>query len=291
MSEQQIELILPDEEVDPREADVIQERQQDQDFGEKETEQAAELEDYSDSDKKRIDKLTYRMREAERQRDEAINFAQNLQQEKSSLTNRLHSSDASLINEYKARINSEAERARKALREAQELGDPEAIALATEAVAKSALEAQNAAKAENRQKLQNRRRLASNRQNNQVNSQAQPQQPPPRDEKAEAWAEKNSWFGQDRIMTSAAIAIDDELKRNGIDPTSDEYYQELNAQLRENFPHKFDKPKNVQSQQVAGSSRGASPASRGARKVSLTPSQIAIAKRIGVPLEEYAKYV
>ena len=291
MSEQQIELILPDEEVDPREADVIQERQQDQDFGEKQTEQAAELEDYSDSVKKRIDKLTYRMREAERQRDEAINFAQNLQQEKSSLTNRLYSSDASLINEYKARINSEAERARKALREAQELGDPEAIALATEAVAKSALEAQNAAKAENRQKLQNRRRLASIRQNNQVNSQAQPQQPPPRDEKAEAWAEKNSWFGQDRIMTSAAIAIDDELKRNGIDPTSDEYYQELNAQLRENFPHKFDKPKNVQSQQVAGSSRGASPASRGARKVSLTPSQIAIAKRIGVPLEEYAKYV
>jgi len=291
MSEQQIELILPDEEVDPREADVIQERQQDQDFGEKQTDQAAELEDYSDSVKKRIDKLTYRMREAERQRDEAINFAQNLQQEKSSLTNRLYSSDASLINEYKARINSEAERARKALREAQELGDPEAIALATEAVAKSALEAQNAAKAENRQKLQNRRRLASIRQNNQVNSQAQPQQPPPRDEKAEAWAEKNSWFGQDRIMTSAAIAIDDELKRNGIDPTSDEYYQELNAQLRENFPHKFDKPKNVQSQQVAGSSRGASPASRGARKVSLTPSQIAIAKRIGVPLEEYAKYV
>jgi len=291
MSEQQIELILPDEEVDPREADVIQERQQDRDFGEKQTDQAAELEDYSDSVKKRIDKLTYRMREAERQRDEAINFAQNLQQEKSSLTNRLYSSDASLINEYKARINSEAERARKALREAQELGDPEAIALATEAVAKSALEAQNAAKAENRQKLQNRRRLASNRQNNQVNSQAQPQQPPPRDEKAEAWAEKNSWFGQDRIMTSAAIAIDDELKRNGIDPTSDEYYQELNAQLRENFPHKFDKPKNVQSQQVAGSSRGASPASRGARKVSLTPSQIAIAKRIGVPLEEYAKYV
>lgn len=291
MSEQQIELVLPEEEVDPREADVIQERQQDQDFGEKETEQAAELEDYSDSVKKRIDKLTYRMREAERQRDEAINFAQNLQQEKSTLATKLSSSDASLVNEYKARVDSEAERARRALREAQELGDSEAIALATEAVAKSALEAQNATKAANRQKLQNRRRLTSNRQNNRVNSQAQPQQPPPRDEKAEAWAEKNSWFGQDRVMTSAAIAIDDELKRNGIDPTSDEYYQELNSQLRENFPHKFDKPKNVQSQQVAGSSRGASPASRGARKVSLTPSQIAIAKRIGVPLEEYAKYV
>ena len=291
MSEQQIELVLPEEEVDPREADVIQERQQDQDFGEKETEQAAELEDYSDSVKKRIDKLTYRMREAERQRDEAVNFAQNLQQEKSTLATKLSSSDASLVNEYKARVDSESERARKALREAQEIGDAEAIALATEAVAKSALESQNATKAANRQKLQNRRRLASNRQNNEVNSQAQPQQPPPRDEKAEAWAEKNSWFGQDRVMTSAAIAIDDELKRSGVDPTPDEYYQELNAQLRENFPHKFDKPKTAQSQQVAGSSRGTSPASRGARKVSLTPSQIAIAKRIGVPLEEYAKYV
>ena len=291
MSEQQIELVLPEEEVDPREADVIQERQQDQDFGEKETEQAAELEDYSDSVKKRIDKLTYRMREAERQRDEAVNFAQNLQQEKSTLATKLSSSDASLVNEYKARVDSESERARKALREAQEIGDAEAIALATEAVAKSALESQNATKAANRQKLQNRRRLASNRQNNEVNSQAQPQQPPPRDEKAEAWAEKNSWFGQDRVMTSAAIAIDDDLKRSGVDPTSDEYYQELNAQLRDNFPHKFDKPKNVQSQQVAGSSRGASPASRGARKVSLTPSQVAIAKRIGVPVEEYAKYV
>ena len=215
----------------------------------------------------------------------------NLQQEKSTLATKLSSSDASLVNEYKARVDSESERARKALREAQEIGDAEAIALATEAVAKSALESQNATKAANRQKLQNRRRLASNRQNNEVNSQAQPQQPPPRDEKAEAWAEKNSWFGQDRVMTSAAIAIDDDLKRSGVDPTSDEYYQELNAQLRDNFPHKFDKPKNVQSQQVAGSSRGASPASRGARKVSLTPSQVAIAKRIGVPLEEYAKYV
>lgn len=287
MSEQQIELILPDEEVDIHAADVIQERQPDSDFSE-EPDKAAELEDYSDTVKKRIDKLTYRMREAERQRDEAINYAQNLSKEKSTLQTRLSSSDASLVNEYQARVKSDSERARRALREAQELGDAEAIALATEAVAQIALENQNVQKAQNRQKLENRRRLTSNRQANQVNS---PKQPPPRDVKAEAWAEKNSWFGQDRIMTSAAMAIDDELKRNGVDPTSDEYYQELNSQLRENFPHKFEQPKNVQSQQVAGSSRGASPANRGARKVSLTPSQIAIAKRIGVPVEEYAKYV
>ncbi len=292
MSEQQIELILPDEEVDIHAADVIQERQQDTDFSEPEsTEHSSELEDYSDSVKKRIDKLTYRMREAERQRDEAINFAQSVQKEKSSLQTRLSSSDTSLVNEYQARVKSESERARKALREAQELGDAEAIALATEALTKTTFDAQKAEQAAARQKLQNRRRIASNRQNNQVNSAQQPQQPPPRDLKAEAWAEKNTWFGQDRAMTAAAVAIDDDLKRDGIDPTSDEYYQELNAQLRENFPHKFEQPKNVQTQQVASSSRGASPSSRGARKVSLTPSQVAIAKRIGVPVEEYAKYV
>jgi hypothetical protein len=287
MSEQQIELILPDEEVDIHAADVIQERQPDSNFSE-EPNQAAELEDYSDTVKRRIDKLTYRMREAERQRDEAINYAQNLSKEKSTLQTRLSSSDASLVNEYQARVKSDSERARRALREAQDLGDSEAIALATEAIAQIALENQNVQKAQNRQKLENRRRLTSNRQANLVNS---PKQPPPRDVKAEAWAEKNSWFGQDRIMTSAAMAIDEDLKRWGVDPTSDEYYQELNSQLRENFPHKFEQPKHVQSQQVAGSSRGASPANRGARKVSLTPSQVAIAKRIGVPVEEYAKYV
>ena len=118
MSEQQIELILPDEEVDIHAADVIQERQPDSDFSE-EPDKVAELEDYSDTVKKRIDKLTYRMREAERQRDEAINYAQNLSKEKSTLQTRLSSSDASLVNEYQARVKSDSERARRALREAQ----------------------------------------------------------------------------------------------------------------------------------------------------------------------------
>ena len=293
MSEQEIELVLPEEEYDPRAADVIQERQPDQDFSEEKSEEQAqhseELDDYSDSVKKRIDKLTYRMREAERQRDEALTYAESLYKEKTSLQTRLSSADANLVTEYEARVKSDAERARRALREAQELGDAEAIALATEALTKVTLEEQNVKRAQNRQKIESRRRLASNRQQNQVQSRQQAAPPPP-DPRAQDWHKSNQWFGQDRVMTEAAIAIDDTLKKEGVNPASDEYYQRLDAELREYFPDRFSQTKNVQSS-VVGSSRGAGQPQKGARKVSLTPSQVAIAKRIGVPLEEYAKYV
>jgi len=293
MSEQEIELVLPEEEYDPRAADVIQERQPDQDFSEEKSEEQAqhseELDDYSDSVKKRIDKLTYRMREAERQRDEALTYAESLYKEKTSLQTRLSSADANLVTEYEARVKSDAERARRALREAQELGDAEAIALATEALTKVTLEEQNVKRAQNRQKIESRRRLASNRQQNQVQSRQQAAPPPP-DPRAQDWHKSNQWFGQDRVMTEAAIAIDDTLKKEGVNPASDEYYQRLDAEMREYFPDRFSRTKNVQSS-VVGSSRGAGQPQKGARKVSLTPSQVAIAKRIGVPLEEYAKYV
>lgn len=294
MSEQEIELVLPEGEYDPRAADVAQEGLQDQDLsGSQESEEQAqhseELDDYSDSVKKRIDKLTYRMREAERQRDEAVTYAESLYKEKTSLQTRLSSADANLVSEYDARVKSEGERARKALREAQELGDAEAIALATEALTKVTLEEQNVKRAQNRQKLESRRRLASNRQQNQVQSRQQAAPPPP-DPRAQDWHKSNQWFGQDRVMTEAAIAIDDTLKKEGVNPASDEYYDRLDAELREYFPDRFSQPKNVQSS-VVGSSRGAGQPQKGSRKVSLTPSQVAIAKRIGVPLEEYAKYV
>lgn len=294
MSEQEIELVLPEGEYDPRAADVAQEGLQDQNLSEEqESEEQAqhseELDDYSDSVKKRIDKLTYRMREAERQRDEAVTYAESLYKEKTSLQTRLSSADANLVSEYDARVKSEGERARKALREAQELGDAEAIALATEALTKVTLEEQNVKRAQNRQKLESRRRLASNKQQNRVESRQQAAPPPP-DPRAQDWHKSNQWFGQDRVMTEAAIAIDDTLKKEGVNPASDEYYDRLDAELREYFPDRFSQPKNVQSS-VVGSSRGAGQPQKGSRKVSLTPSQVAIAKRIGVPLEEYAKYV
>lgn len=281
---QEIELELPEEEVDPREADVIQEPQSDQDFSEPQQEtQESELEDYSDGVKKRIDKLTYRMREAERQREEAVKLAKQMVDQNAALQTKLQSSDTTLVNEYSNRVSSQKEQARKALKEAQELGDAEAIALATEAVAKTSLEEQNAQRLVNRQK-----------QKPAIQQPVQPQQelqPAPVDPRTEDWAEKNSWFGEDDGMTYAAMGIHQKLLKEGVAPSTKHYFERVDAEMRELFPTRFaDETKNVQSS-VAGTSRGAAPAKKGTRSVKLTPSQMAIAKRIGVPYEEYAKYV
>ena len=286
---QEFELELPEVEVDPREADVIQEPQQDQDFSEPEQEaaqtQESELDDYSDGVKKRIDKLTYRMREAERQREEAVKLAKQMAEQNAALQTKLKSSDSTLVNEYNTRVTSQKEQARKALKEAQELGDAEAIALATEAVAKTSLEEQNV------QRLMSRQKQQAEAQPQVENPVEQQLQPALLDSKTEEWAEKNSWFGQDDGMTYAAMGIHQKLLKEGVAPSTKHYFERVDAEMRELFPTRFaDETKNVQSS-VAGTSRGAAPAKKGTRSVKLTPSQMAIAKRIGVPYEEYAKYV
>ena len=286
---QEFELELPEVEVDPREADVIQEPQQDQDFSEPEQEaaqtQESELDDYSEGVKKRIDKLTYRMREAERQREEAVKLAKQMAEQNAALQTKLKSSDSTLVNEYNTRVTSQKEQARKALKEAQELGDAEAIALATEAVAKTSLEEQNV------QRLMRRQKQQAEAQPQVENPVEQQLQPALLDSKTEEWAEKNSWFGQDDGMTYAAMGIHQKLLKEGVAPSTKHYFERVDAEMRELFPTRFaDETKNVQSS-VAGTSRGAAPAKKGTRSVKLTPSQMAIAKRIGVPYEEYAKYV
>ena len=286
---QEFELELPEVEVDPREADVIQEPQQDQDFSEQEQEaqqtQESELDDYSDGVKKRIDKLTYRMREAERQREEAVKLAKQMAEQNAALQTKLKSSDSTLVNEYNTRVTSQKEQARKALKDAQELGDAEAIALATEAVAKTSLEEQNV------QRLMSRQKQEAESQPQVENPVEQQLQPAPIDSRTEEWAEKNSWFGQDDGMTYAAMGIHQKLLKEGVAPSTKHYFERVDAEMRELFPTRFaDETKNVQSS-VAGTSRGAAPAKKGTRSVKLTPSQMAIAKRIGVPYEEYAKYV
>ena len=286
---QEFELELPEVEVDPREADVIQEPQQDQDFSEPEQEaaqtQESELDDNSDGVKKRIDKLTYRMREAERQREEAVKLAKQMAEQNAALQTKLKSSDSTLVNEYNTRVTSQKEQARKALKEAQELGDAEAIALATEAVAKTSLEEQNV------QRLMSRQKQEAESQPQVENPVEQQLQPALLDSKTEEWAEKNSWFGQDDGMTYAAMGIHQKLLKEGVAPSTKHYFERVDAEMRELFPTRFaDETKNVQSS-VAGASRGAAPAKKGTRSVKLTPSQMAIAKRIGGPYEEYAKYV
>ena len=295
MAEQNIELELPEEEVDIHEADVIQGSTPDVDTSDQtieETQHTEEVDEYSAGVKKRIDKLTYRMREAERREQEAIKFAQNVQAENQTLQTKLTSSDTTLVNEYDARVKSDSERARKALKEAQELGDAEAIALATEAVAKTSFEAQHV------QRLQRKHKVRAERPPAAPQQQA-PQPPPPSiDPITEEWAARNKWFGQDRVMTQAAMDIHEDLisennQRGQViwNPQSPDYYKEVDKRMQEYFPQKFDQAKPVQQPAVAGPSRGVGSPNRGARKVSLSPSQVAIAKRIGVPLEEYAKYV
>jgi|TARA_A100000172_G_scaffold69396_1_gene49453 hypothetical protein len=295
VAEQNIELELPEEEVDIHEADVIQESTPDVDTSDQaieETQHTEEVDEYSAGVKKRIDKLTYRMREAERREQEAIKFAQNVQAENQTLQTKLTSSDSTLVNEYDARVKSDSERARKALKEAQELGDAEAIALATEAVAKTSLEAQNVQRLQRQQKVRAEKPPAAPQQ------QAPQPPPPPIDPITEDWAERNKWFGQDRVMTQAAMDIHEDLisennQRGQVvwNPQTPDYYKEVDKRMQEYFPQKFDQAKPVQQPAVAGPSRGVGSPNRGARKVSLSPSQVAIAKRIGVPLEEYAKYV
>ena len=285
---QEIELELPEEEVDIHEADVLQESAQDVNFSaEEETSNESELNEYSDGVKKRIDKLTYRMREAERQREEAVKLAKQMAEQNAQLQTKLQSSDSTLVNEYASRVESQKEQARKALKEAQELGDAEAIALATEAVAKTSLEEQNA------QRLKQRQQRPAAQQPQQAVQQPQQQnlQPAPVDPRAEEWAEENPWFGENEGMTYAAMGIHQKLLGEGVPPNTKHYYDRVNSEIRELFPQQFaDETKNVKSP-VAGASRGVGSAKKGSRSVKLTPSQMAIAKRIGVPYEEYAKYV
>ena len=286
---EQIELELPEGEVDIHEADVDDSIKT---VPEKEPEvveaipvEEDELDKVSDSVQKRIDKLTYKMREAERQRDEAVTYAQSIHTDNSQLKEKLKNSDSSLFKEYDNRIQSDVERAKSNLKDAQELGDGDAIATATENLSRSAAESENLKRLSAQQQLRQQR---VEQQVAQVPSQSQ--SPPAPDPKAEAWAYKNKWFGDDQAMTFAAFGVHKELVELGVDPTSDDYYVQVDSRMQEYFPQKFSNEQSRPVQQVAASSRGAT-GKKNARKVKLTPSQVAIAKRLNVPLEEYAKHV
>tara|TARA_R100000664_G_scaffold12137_1_gene19559 strand:- start:5903 stop:6772 length:870 start_codon:yes stop_codon:yes gene_type:complete len=275
---QDIELELPGEEenVAVEEATPEQESKKD------------ELDQISDSVQKRIDKLTYKMREAERQRDEAVNYAQSMTQNNTTLKEKLKNSDSSLFKEYDNRVQSDIEKSKILLKEAQDAGDANAIADATEKLSRASAEAENLRRLAAQQQIREQKR-AQEVPVESYQPSLQPEQPQV-DPKAEAWAKKNEWFGDDQAMTFAAFGVHKELVEQGVDPTSDEYYQMVDNKMRDNFPHKFSQEQSAPVQQVAASSRGAS-GKKNARKVKLTPSQVAIAKKLNVPLEEYAKHI
>ena len=244
-----------------------------------------ELNEYSKNVQKRINQITDRYRKEQRDKEEAVRLAETLKSENEKLQTQISNLDKGYITEYGTRIESQLASASEALKKALEVNDAEAIVKANQAIAKATIE-------------QERHRLAKERQESQPEvkpqEQTQPQAQPEAqvDPKAKAWAEKNPWFGEDQEMTMLAMGLDKKLKQEGFDPRSDEYYTEINKRIRKRFPEEFEEEKTSSANRVAPADSTASRSSnKGRRTVKLSPSQVAMAKRLNVPLEEYAKYV
>lgn len=255
------------------------------------SEDTDDLSEYSESVKKRISKLTSKFREEERQRNEAIKFAESVKKQNEELKAKLEKLDNTYVGEFDTRVQSQAAAAKEAYRKAYEAGDADAMYEAQQTISKIALE-----EARLSQLKQQREEQAKAVETNTAQPQTQqPQAQPKPDPKAEQWAEKNTWFGQDQTMTYAAFGLHKQLiEDEGFDPNSDEYYNELDNRIRSEFPHKFQEAQKKSSGPrvaSAGTTASKSSSPKGRRTVKLTASQIAIAKRLNVPLEEYAKYV
>jgi hypothetical protein len=266
------------EQVDAQEAKPVDEKKE---------EKKDELKEYSEGVQKRIAKLTRKMREAERQREEAIAYAEATKRQKEEIEGKLSKLDKTYVSEFESRIKTNLAAAKLALKNAIESQNVDAQIAAQEQIASLTVDAAklNAMKvAEVEPKQDKQVNINPQRYNTNVVT----------DPKAEDWAAKNAWFGNDSAMTYTAFDIHKKLVEDeGYDPKSDEYYEEVDKRIRLEFPHKFDKIESntteraKPAQNVASAKRSASTGRK--RTVKLTPSQVAIAKRLGVPLEDYAK--
>jgi len=251
----------------------------------------SELEDYSKGVQSRIAKLTRKMREAERREQAAIEYARGVEESRKQLESKFQKTDANYIKKFESTITSGLESAQKELAAAIEAGDAKAQVEANKRIAELSFENARLEQAkEGRETAQAEKPMQNLSQANQVNipQRDDPINPDPR---AEAWAAKNPWFGSDRAMTYTAFEIHKDLtEKEGYDPASDEYYAEVDKRIKVDFPHKFGTNETKQSaapvQTVASANRSVKP---GRKTVKLTSSQVAIAKKLGVPLEEYAK--
>jgi hypothetical protein len=278
----QIELDLDTEEATTVDVEVTDEKSVPEDDSFDRAESATQ---------KRIDRLTKKMREAERRESEALNFAKQVQGESQQLKSRMANLDTSYVNEYTNRVTTQMGQAEQEYARAMEMGDSQAAVEANRKLTSLSIENDRASQAKMQQERANAQRSqqAAPQQQQQVQQQQQEIRRP--DRKAEAWAEQNDWFGQDDAMTYAAFGIHKTLvEEEGFDPKSDEYYSELDSRINNKFNTTSNNTSKRPVQTVAGVSRQTSGRSSG-KKVRLTPSQVAIAKKLGVPLEEYAKYV
>jgi hypothetical protein len=288
----EVDVALPEEKVEdvveqtteaPKQEEVKQEEVKEEP---KKSDQ--ELEDYSKGVQARIAKLTRKMREAERREQAATEYAKAVEQKRVALEKRFEKTDADYLKKFESSIATGMEAAQKELAAAIESGDAQAQVEANKRIATLAFE--NA-------------KLATAKEGREANQTTQAEKPvqlsdgptqmpsePAPDPRAEEWASRNSWFGQDRAMTYTAFEIHKDLVNEGFDPKSDEYYAEVDKRIKVDFPHKFGNTSEKQStapvQTVASANRSVKP---GRKTVRLTSSQVAIAKKLGVPLEEYAK--
>jgi len=251
-----------------------------------------ELEDYSENVKKRINQLTAKRKQALEEAEAALQYAQNQKNENDQLKQKLSNLDKGYINEYGTRVESQTDQVKKLFKEAHEAGDSEKMAEAQDIMAKLAIEKE-------RLRIQKAR---SEQEVQQVQQQAQQAQQQPQqqrvpkvedlDPKLQTWMKGNQWFGSDMVMTGAAQGLHQQLVGSeGFDPTSDEYYAEIDKRMKDSFPNKFqDKRQNAQAVAPA-TSNGRSVKSGRKKTVELTPGQVAFAKKMNIPLDRYAKEV
>ena len=271
----------PEVKEDPKPQQKFEQRHEDTDS------EYADLEGYSEKVQKRIKRLTFQAKEAERREKAAVEYAKGLKNKYESIEKKYDETDTNYLTEYNARIDSERDKARNELKLALDNNDTDQILEAQDKLTKLAVEKEKVSM------------TLADKESKKKQVESQPaenvaEQPQPRiSQRAQDWASENEWFGSDRVLTSAAMGIHEDLLGEGIDAESDEYYNQINKRMKEYFPQKFanssteEKTKAAPVQNVASVSRR----SGGRKSVKLTKSQVVIAKKLGVPLEEYAKYV
>ena len=272
----------------PKEDVAVEEVQEEPTQETKQQSEPDDLTEVSESVKKRIDKLTRKFREAERREQAALDFAKGLQKKYDDTQTKYNSTDEKYLKEFDARVDAQREQVKKKLKDAIESNDAEAIMQANDELTQLTVEKEKArikmADREARLKQLEEQKNAPKEDPiaERTTEQSEPSQ------RAKDWASKNAWFGNDKIMTNAAMTVHEDLVGMGVDVESDEYYNEIDKRMKDNFPHRFasqEQRRPVQKVASAGRSQ------QGRRSVRLTKSQVAIAKKLGVPLEEYAKFV
>ena len=254
-----------------------------------------EINQYSENVKKRIDKLTARLRETQRREEAAIAYAKKVQEESSQLQQRMLRTDEERLHEAKGRIETQVVALKQIIRKAREEGDIDTETEANQRLTDLIYDQRQVSEEDQRRAAYVKQQTEAPVQQPQY-QQPQYQQPAPVDPKLEDWMEKNPWYGQDTVMTNTAWGVHKQLVINeGFDGSSEEYYDELDKRMRNTFPRKFSQAQNNSTtrnvQSVAPATRSSGVNSSARRTVRLSPSQVAMAKKLGVPLEEYAKYV